>query len=50
MLRLERQHTVEQIRLDRLDRAEVAAPDEAVRQQFAGLAPDERPLVDALAV
>ena len=103
VLRLERQHTVEQIRLDRLDRAEVAALlaaiggsppsssaveavyrrsggipfvveelvrccgpdactddistaqlpwslDEAVRQQLAGLAPDERRLVDALAV
>jgi DNA-binding CsgD family transcriptional regulator/tetratricopeptide (TPR) repeat protein len=103
VLRLERQHTVEQIRLDRLDRAEVAALlaaigrstpssaaveavyrrsggipfvveelvrccgpdactddiataqlpwslDEAVRQQLAGLAPDERRLIDALAV
>jgi len=103
VLRLERQHTVEQIRLERLDRAEVAgmlaaigsAPpssgaveavyrrsggipfvveelvrccgpdaciddlktaqlpwslDEAVRQQLGGLPPDERLVVDALAV
>lgn len=103
VLRLERQHTVEQIRLDRLDRTEVAAMlaaigngtpssgaveavfrrsggipfvieelvrccgpdaciddlqtaqlpwslDEAVRQQLAGLAPDERRVIDALAV
>ena len=103
VLRLERQHTVEQIRLERLDRAEVAgmlgaigsaAPssgaveavyrrsggipfvveelvrccgpdaciddlktaqlpwslDEAVRQQLGGLDPDERRVIDALAV
>lgn len=103
VLRLERQHTVEQIRLERLDRPEVAgmlaaigsaAPssgaveavyrrsggipfvveelvrccgpdaciddlktaqlpwslDEAVRQQLSALAPDERRVVDALAV
>ncbi|MGB8858286.1 MAG: LuxR C-terminal-related transcriptional regulator [Ilumatobacteraceae bacterium] len=103
VLRLERQHTVEQIRLERLDRAEVAALltaiggvtpssgaveavyrrsggipfvveelvrccgpdaciddlktaqlpwslDEAVRQQLGGLPPDERRVIDALAV
>ncbi len=103
VLRLERQHNVEQIRLERLDRGEVAAMlgaiggspatsaaveavyrrsggipfvveelvrccgpdaciddlksaqlpwslDEAVRQQLAGLAPDDRRVVDALAV
>ena len=103
VLRLERQHNVEQVRLERLDRAEVAgllaaigkAPpssgaveavyrrsggipfvveelvrccgpdariddlktaqlpwslDEAVRQQLGGLPPDERRVIDALAV
>lgn len=103
VLRLERQHTVEQIRLERLDRSDVAAMlaaigsgapssgaveavyrrssgvpfvveelvrccgpdaciddlktaqlpwslDEAVRQQLAGLTPDERRVVDAMAV
>ncbi|MDP1877293.1 MAG: AAA family ATPase, partial [Actinomycetota bacterium] len=103
VLRLERQHNVEQIRLDRLDRGEVAALlaaignaspssgaveavyrrsggipfvieelvrccgpdaciddlktaqlpwslDEAVRQQLGGLPPDERRVIDALAV